>query len=109
MAQAWESAASLQRPRPGLSPAQALAAAGSRETEARRSGLGVREGAPAGRQGHRATIAGMCGIPVPGPRAQRCPGVPAGGSARSPHRRGCSGVPAPAQPSGRGQEAAVAV
>lgn len=35
MAQAWESAASLQRPRPGLSPAQALAAAGSRETEAR--------------------------------------------------------------------------
>ena len=114
-APAWESAASLQRPRPGLSPSRALAAAGGRETEARSaehrdpSGLGVGEGGPAGRQGHRATMAGMCGTPVPGRDAQRCPGVPAGGSARSPHRRGCSGVPAPAQPSGRGQEAAVTV
>lgn len=121
VAQAWESAASLQRPRPGLSPSRALAAARGRETEARNAEmrLGLRAPRPewAGCRGRGAGRApgaprdrgGDVRDPRPGTARTPLPGRPRGVSARSPHRRGCSGVPAPAQPSGRGQEAAVTV
>lgn len=47
--------------------------------------------------------------PGPGPQSPHFPGVSTVGVSRSPHRRGFGRVPAPAQPSGRGREAAVTV
>lgn len=124
--QPCESAASLRRPRPSPSPARVLAAAGGRETEARSAEMRARLRAPrpewAGCRGRGAGWApGAAGghggdvrDPRPGTARTALPGRPRGGagggwSAQSPHRRGGSGVPAPAQPSGRGQEAAVTV
>lgn len=128
VAQTSDSAASPLRQRPGLSPSRVVAAAGGRETEARSAKMRARLRAPRPRwaerlgrgaggahdAGRARGAAGGDGADVRGPQSgTACTALPGrlhgGGSVQSPHRRGCSGVPAPAQPSGRGQEAAVTV
>lgn len=119
VAHASDSAASPLRQRPGLSPSRVVAAAGGRETEARSAETAMGRAAGKGRRGSARRRQGARGSER---RWGRCAGPsvrdsvhraarasPRWGSVRSPHRRGCSGVPAPAQPSGRGQEAAVTV